>query len=224
MLGPPGVPKTVDVVFAATPDTAPAQPVDSAPAATTTPAPNAELRSTAPQFLTVQWTDTTLRVGPSCSDPGAITNWEAQSWERWGHEAAIGIDAPPGVGRIVQLALEQVGKRYVWGAKGPEQFDCSGLVAWLYAQIGLRIPQGTAGQWPGMTPVAANELQPGDLVFFAIGGRRVDHVGMLVGDLNGDGDWDMVHAANPALGVRVDYDVLRSPYYAARIVGFRTAR
>jgi cell wall-associated NlpC family hydrolase len=133
--------------------------------------------------------------------------------------------APPGAERIVQLALEQVGKRYVWGAKGPEQFDCSGLVAWLYGQIGLRIPQGTAGQWPQMTPIAASQLQPGDLVFFAIeGGRRVDHVGMLVGDLNGDGQWDMVHAANPALGVRVDYDILQSPYYATRVVGFRTAR
>jgi cell wall-associated NlpC family hydrolase len=233
ILGPPGTPQTVEVVFVAVPGvvTAPAPEINGEGGTptpdilpTATPVLNTELRSTAPQFLTVQWTATRLGIGPACADPGAITDWEAQSWERWGHEAVIGMDAPPGVARIVQLALEQVGKRYVWGAKGPEQFDCSGLVAWLYAQIGLRIPQGTGGQWPGMTPVAANELQPGDLVFFAIGGGRVDHVGMLIGDLNGDGDWDMVHAANPALGVRVDYDVLRSPSYATRIVGFRTAR
>jgi cell wall-associated NlpC family hydrolase len=226
ILGPPGTPQTVDVVFAAVQEGAINEEGTPTPGPlpTATPALNTELRSTEPQFLTVQWTATRLGIGPACADPGAITDWEAQSWERWGHEAVIGMDAPPGVARIVQLALEQVGKRYVWGAKGPEQFDCSGLVAWLYAQIGLRIPQGTAGQWPHMTPVAANELQPGDLVFFAIGGGRVDHVGMLIGDLNGDGDWDMVHAANPVLGVRVDYDVLRSPYYAARIVGFRTAR
>lgn len=236
ILAPPGTPKTVDVVFAAIPGYAPTLPAPTSGPGTPTATPlpvlptptataNTDLRATAPQFLTVQWTATTLRVGPPCDDPGAVTGWDAQSWERWGHPAALGMAAPPGVGRIVQLALEQVGKPYVWGAKGPEQFDCSGLVAWLYGRIGLRIPQGTAGQWPQMTPVDAGQLQPGDLVFFAIAGRgHVDHVGMLVGDLNGDGQWDMVHAANPALGVRVDYDVLQSPYYAARIVGFRTAR
>jgi NlpC/P60 family protein len=76
--------------------------------------------------------------------------------------------APPGAARIIQLALAQVGKPYVWGAKGPEQFDCSGLVAWLYAQIGIRVPLGTAGQWPQMKPVTAVDLQPGDLVFLDI--------------------------------------------------------
>jgi cell wall-associated NlpC family hydrolase len=133
--------------------------------------------------------------------------------------------APPGSARIIQLALAQVGKSYVWGAKGPEQFDCSGLVAWLYAQIGIRIPVGTAGQWPQMQAVTIADLQPGDLVFMDTeGAGRVTHVGMLAGDLNGDGQWDMVHAANRALGVRVDYNIFQSSYYAARIVGFRTAR
>ncbi|HWQ10181.1 MAG TPA: NlpC/P60 family protein, partial [Holophaga sp.] len=113
---------------------------------------------------------------------------------------------------------------YIWGAKGPETFDCSGLVSWAYSQIGIRIPLGTAGQWPGLTPVDQGALQPGDLVYFAIDGGRVDHVGMLVGDLDGDGQWDMVHAANPDLGVRVDYGIFASAYYRPRIVGFRTAR
>ena len=85
---------------------------------------------------------------------------------------ALGITIPPplllradGDALLIQLALAQVGKPYVWGAKGPEQFDCSGLVAWLYAQIGIRIPVGTAGQWPQMQPVTTADLQPGDLVF-----------------------------------------------------------
>jgi hypothetical protein len=56
------------------------------------------------------------------------------------------------------------------------------------------------------------------------GAGRVTHVGMLAGDLNGDGQWDMVHAASPQLGVRVDYSLFQSPYYAPRIVGFRTVR
>jgi cell wall-associated NlpC family hydrolase len=216
ILGPVGTPKTVDVVFAM-------RSAGSDPAET--PTPNTDLQSTAPQFLTVQWSDTTLRVGPPCADAGALTSWGDAPGVAWGHPAAFGLAAPPGAARIVQLALAQVGKPYVWGAKGPERFDCSGLVSWLYAQIGLAIPLGTAGQWPHLAPVAPDQLQPGDLVFFDIaGGGRVDHVGMLIGDLNGDGRWDMVHAANPALGVRIDYGVLQSPYYTARIAGFRTVR
>jgi cell wall-associated NlpC family hydrolase len=231
IIGPLGTPKTVDVVFTAGADTQePSSTVDSGtPAATTLPTlsrtPNTDLRASEPQFLTIQWTDTTLRVGPRCDDPGAITAWGSEPWQEWGHAATIGMAAPPGAARIIQLALAQVGKPYVWGAKGPEQFDCSGLVAWLYAQIGIRIPVGTAGQWPQMQPVRPAELQPGDLVFMDTeGAGRVTHVGMLAGDLNGDGQWDMVHAANPALGVRVDYNIFQSSYYAARIVGFRTAR
>ncbi|HEU4328495.1 MAG TPA: NlpC/P60 family protein, partial [Roseiflexaceae bacterium] len=79
--------------------------------------------------------------------------------------------------------------------------------------------------WPGMTPVGREAVQPGDLIYFDLAGTgRIDHVGMLVGDLNGDGRWDMVHAANPDLGVRIDYGVFESRYYAPRIRGFRTAR
>ena len=131
--------------------------------------------------------------------------------------------APAGDARVLQIALNQLGKPYVWGAKGPERFDCSGLTEWSYGQIGVRIPRGTAGQWPEMRPVEAALLQPGDLVFFAIEGGRVDHVG-LVGDFNSDGQWDLLHAANPTLGVRIDYSLFQSRYYAPRIVGFRTAR
>jgi cell wall-associated NlpC family hydrolase len=234
IIGPLGTPKTVDIVFVAGVGAPALSPTDvtGAPAMTPAPAlptpsatPNTDLRATDPQFLTIQWTDTRLRVGPGCDDAGAITSWGSEPWQEWGHEAAIGMTAPPGAARIIQLALAQVGKPYVWGAKGPEQFDCSGLVAWLYAQIGIRIPVGTAGQWPQMQSVTTADLQPGDLVFLDTeNAGRVTHVGMLAGDLNGDGQWDMVHAANRALGVRVDYNIFQSSYYAARIVGFRTAR
>jgi cell wall-associated NlpC family hydrolase len=234
IIGPLGAPKTIDIVFAAGVGAPAPDPTGEGgtPTATSAPAlptpsatPNTDLRATDPQFLTIQWTDTTLRIGPRCDDPVAITGWGSEPWQEWGHAATIGMTAPPGAARIIQLALAQVGKPYVWGAKGPEQFDCSGLVAWLYAQIGIRIPVGTAGQWPQMQPVPPADLQPGDLVFLDTeGAGRVTHVGMLAGDLNGDGQWDMVHAANPALGVRVDYNIFQSSYYASRIVGFRTAR
>jgi cell wall-associated NlpC family hydrolase len=236
VIGPVGAPKTVDVVFEAIPGYAPRVPSPTIDAGTPTPTdapflptptvtPNTDLRATDPQLLTVQWTDTTLRIGPACGDAGALTDWGKARGVSWGHDAIIGMAAPPGAARIIQLALEQVGKPYVWGAKGPEQFDCSGLVSWLYAQIGIRIPLGTAGQWPLLRPVDITKLQPGDLVFMDTeGAGRVTHVGMLAGDLNGDGQWDMVHAANPQLGVRVDYNIFASAYYRPRIVGFRTAR
>jgi cell wall-associated NlpC family hydrolase len=178
------------------------------------------LRDETPQTVTIQWTAGEL-AGPACGSPGVLTNWASGSGN------PVAVDAPDGAARVVQIALAQVGKPYVWGAKGPSAFDCSGLCTWSYSQVGVPIPQGTAGQWPGMSPVTQDQLQPGDLVFMdtsepIVG--AITHVGMLVGDLNGNGQWDMVHAASPALGVRVDYDIFASPYYAPRILGFRTAR
>ncbi|MBP1466726.1 C40 family peptidase [Candidatus Chloroploca sp. M-50] len=236
ILGPVGTPHTVELEVATAPvgifllpttTTLPGLPT-STPQPTLTPTPrplNTGLHAPGRETVTVQWSNARW-VPPGaepCLDPGALTDWDDGR-----ANAAAATDlimpAPPGASRVVQLALAQVGKPYIWGAKGPEAFDCSGLMTWVYAQIGLRIPHGTAGQWPGMQPVDHAALQPGDLVFFAIAGGRIDHVGMLVGDLNGNGRWDMVHAASPGLGVRVDYDIFESPYYAPRIRGMRTAR
>jgi cell wall-associated NlpC family hydrolase len=218
IIAPVGEVKTVEITFTGQPGGA---PVAGTP--TVTPAPNDNLQGSAANELTVTWTNTRLDIGPECGDAGAMTNWDDGS--AWGNAAALAISAPPGAGRLIQIALNQVGKAYIWGAKGPEQFDCSGLTQWSYAQISIRIPTGTAGQWPQMRPVNPGELQPGDLIFFAVATPgKIDHVGMLAGDLNGDGRWDMVHAATPALGVRVEYSVLDSPFWGPKIAGFRTAR
>ncbi|NTU84415.1 MAG: C40 family peptidase, partial [Chloroflexales bacterium] len=100
----------------------------------------------------------------------------------------------------------------------------SGLCTGSYAHIGIGIPNGSRTQFAAMRPVSAGQLQPGDLVFFAIESpSRIDHVGMLA-DVNGDGAWDLIHAASPKLGVRVDYGVFTSAYYQPKIRGFRTAR
>ncbi len=239
ILAPPGDPETVEIAFAGVPGFFPTMPsattLAGTPTATTvaltpspTPLPNADLRASDNSPLLVQWTAATWQApgGPACTEAGTLTDWSSNKDAVWGVDAPIaGVAAPPGAARVVQIALNQVGKRYVWGDKGPETFDCSGLMTWSYAQIGLRIPQGTAGQWPHMTAVDSSAIQPGDLVFFDIDRNgQIDHVGMLVGDLNGNGQWDMVHAASPKLGVRMDYDIFQSAYYRARMVGFRTAR
>ncbi|HEU4325312.1 MAG TPA: NlpC/P60 family protein, partial [Roseiflexaceae bacterium] len=181
ILAPPGTPKTVALTL----------PIGSAPGQATptpdaTPTPNTELRRPAQQTLTVQWTDSRLSYfgAPPCTDPGALTSWGS------GTTAAEPVAAPAGASQLVAIALAQVGRPYIWGAKGPTSFDCSGLATWAYAQIGIRIPHGTSGQWPGMTPVGREAVQPGDLIYFDLAGTgRIDHVGMLVGDLNGDGRW-----------------------------------
>lgn len=237
IIGPAGTPETVEIDFSAVPGlplrlptattlvgTATATPVSTL--TPTVPSANDDLRAAEDATITVQWSDAAWSAGGAapCDDPGALTDWENGRYVAWGHDEPLSIAAPPGANRVVQIALNQVGKRYIWGAKGPETFDCSGLASWSYAQIGIRIPNGTAGQWPGMRPVEQASLKPGDLVYFAIAGGRIDHVGMLVGDLNGDGRWDMVHAASPELGVRIDYGIFESAYYGPRIRGFRTAR
>lgn len=192
------------------------------PAEAPTATPNTDLRGRSEQYVTVQFVSA-RPTGPQCDSPGAITEWGTDGF-RYEGDIDVPIAAPPGASRVVQIALNQVGRRYIWGAKGPYAFDCSGLASWSYGQIGIAIPNGTANQWPKMRPVAAGDIQPGDLVFFAIEGGGIDHVGILTGDLNGDGTWDMVHAASPQLGVRVDYNIFNSSYYASRIRGFRTAR
>lgn len=218
IVAPAGAVQTAEITLLGAPDA-----TSTATALAVTPTPNAELRNSSPTYLTVQWSATQLDIGPACGDPGAMTPWDGTGG--WGHPAEVALAAPAGASRVVQIALNQLGKTYVWGAKGPETFDCSGLMTWSYAQIGVPIPNGTANQWPNMRPVSQGELEPGDLIFFTVEQPgRIDHVGMLIGDQDGDGTWDMVHASAPCCGVRVEYDVLHRAYWTSKIAGFRTAR
>lgn len=75
------------------------------------------------------------------------------------------------------LALGHLGKPYRWGAAGPAAFDCSGLVCYVFAQLGLRLPRVTFAQARCGRPVPAGRLCPGDLVFF----RGNAHVGIYIG-------------------------------------------
>lgn len=78
---------------------------------------------------------------------------------------------------VVLMALQHIGKPYVWGATGPDSFDCSGLVCYVYAQIGVRLPRVTYSQALSGRPVSIPELAPGDLVFF----NSHSHVGIYIG-------------------------------------------
>jgi cell wall-associated NlpC family hydrolase len=76
-------------------------------------------------------------------------------------------------------ALKELGKPYVWGAAGPNSFDCSGLTMWAYGKVGIGLPHFTGSQWNSGTHVTRSQLQPGDLVFFY---SDVHHMGMYIGN------------------------------------------
>jgi cell wall-associated NlpC family hydrolase len=81
--------------------------------------------------------------------------------------------------QALQAALARRGDPYVWGAAGPGQFDCSGLVVWAYGQEGIALPHYTGSLWNSGVHVARADLEPGDLVFFC---ADISHVGIYVGN------------------------------------------
>lgn len=83
-----------------------------------------------------------------------------------------------GAATAVQAALEQLGKPYVFGAAGPDSFDCSGLTQWAWARAGVSMAHYTGSQYNAFPHVPLDQIQPGDLVFL-----RVDlgHMGMAIG-------------------------------------------
>jgi cell wall-associated NlpC family hydrolase len=83
-----------------------------------------------------------------------------------------------GAGAAVAAALSRIGSPYVWGAAGPNTFDCSGLVMWSYAHAGIALPHYSGAQYASTQHIAISQLQPGDLVFPADPG---EHVAMYTG-------------------------------------------
>ena len=88
-----------------------------------------------------------------------------------------GGTAPPGSPQVVAIAYSKAGCPYEYGAAGPNSFDCSGFTMWCYAQIGISLPHNAAAQQAMCTPIGADQLMAGDLVFF---GAPAHHVGIFV--------------------------------------------
>jgi cell wall-associated NlpC family hydrolase len=83
---------------------------------------------------------------------------------------------------VLQVAQSRIGAPYRYGGAGPDAFDCSGLVAYAYGQVGVTVPRTAAQQFAAAIPVPRSELRPGDLVFFRLASRNVSHVGIYAGD------------------------------------------
>jgi cell wall-associated NlpC family hydrolase len=72
-----------------------------------------------------------------------------------------------------------MGARYVWGAEGPTEFDCSGFVKWAYAQVGISLSHYSGAMYNETVRISESQLQPGDLVFWGPGGSA--HVAIYIG-------------------------------------------
>jgi cell wall-associated NlpC family hydrolase len=113
---------------------------------------------------------------------------------------------------VTSIAMQYLGIPYKWGGASPTTgFDCSGLVQYVFAQVGITLPHYTVAQWnyPGAVPVPKNKLQPGDLVFF----NGLDHVGIYIGY------GDFIDA--PHTGADVQIDSLGERWFASRYDGAR---
>ncbi|MCX4819355.1 NlpC/P60 family protein [Streptomyces sp. NBC_01142] len=82
-------------------------------------------------------------------------------------------------GRALTYAVEQIGKPYVWGAEGPESYDCSGLTSRAWARAGRGIPRTSQEQWRQLPKVPLRSLRPGDLVIYF---PKATHVAIYLGE------------------------------------------
>jgi len=111
---------------------------------------------------------------------------------------------------IARVARHLIGTPYQFGGADAAGFDCSGLAVYAYESVGLDIPRTARDQNQAAQPVAQGELRPGDLVFFRISARHVNHVGIYAGGGR------FVHA--PHRGDVVSYASLDDPYYRRHFV------
>ena len=107
--------------------------------------------------------------------------------------------------RAVTEASHHAGQPYVYGAEGPSAFDCSGFTKYVWARVGRSLPRTSAEQRAATAWVPNSQKQPGDLIFFALGGGGVDHVGIYAGN---DHMW-----IAPKTGDVVKYQAIWTPAY-----------
>ena len=111
--------------------------------------------------------------------------------------------------RAAAIAMQQLGVPYRYGGTSPRGFDCSGLVHYSYANVGMPIPRTTSGLWQALSPVNDREMRVGDLLFFRIEGK-MSHVGLYLGNRR------FVHA--PSSGRVVTVESLDSDFYRRALI------
>ncbi|MEG0297089.1 MAG: C40 family peptidase [Clostridium sp.] len=110
--------------------------------------------------------------------------------------------------QIIDVAYQEIGDPYVWGATGPNGFDCSGLMVYIYGKNGISLPRTSESQINAGRRVSQGELAPGDMVFFNTY-AQVSHVGIYIG--NGQ----FIHAGSNGVAINSIYE----SYYSSRYCG-----
>lgn len=149
---------------------------------------------------------------------GDISGYFARDYEKYKSDdtrkkrsSSAGNDS-----NIVKIAQSKLGCPYIYGATGPDSFDCSGFCYWVYQQIGISLPRTSQDQYAYGTSVDKANLQPGDLVFFTGSDGSASapgHVGIYIGD------GEMIHAPNSNSVVKIVS--ISSGYYSNTYVGAR---
>jgi peptidoglycan DL-endopeptidase CwlO len=121
---------------------------------------------------------------------------------------SVGPAPPPTHSSVVAIAEQYLGVPYRWGGSSPSGFDCSGLVMYVFAQVGVSLPHSSYAQYGMGSPVSRDQLQPGDLVFF----DGLGHVGIYVGG------GSFIHAPHTGDVVKISSI---SGWYASTYVGAR---
>jgi cell wall-associated NlpC family hydrolase len=121
-------------------------------------------------------------------------------------DATIAAAPPSQYSGVVGIAMQYLGVPYVWGGASPAGFDCSGLVSYAFAQVGVSLPHNAASIFGYGVPVAESDLQPGDLVFFS----GLGHMGIYIGA------GEFVHAPHTGDVVKISYLSEHGGYVGAR--------
>ncbi len=118
------------------------------------------------------------------------------------------------INKIEREAKSFLGTRYVWGATGPDKFDCSGFTQWVFRDVGIKIPRVSRDQAKVGEYVSFNNLRRGDMIFFDTKKHKkgiVTHVGIYLGNGN------FIHASSAAKKVVV-FNFYKKPYYRERFL------
>jgi cell wall-associated NlpC family hydrolase len=137
-------------------------------------------------------------AAPATTAPALKTAPSAAATPTTAAPAAAAVPASSKAAVAIAEAKKQLGKMYLYGGAGPDNFDCSGLTSWAWRAAGVNLSHDAYNQWFETTRVSVNNVQPGDLLFFGENGvESIHHVAMYVGDGN------MIEASTTGTPVRI---------------------